>query len=707
MAEIFVRKFAEESLPKNIAVIARACEERVVMKKRPSQFLYAILSFAFVIMTGAGQLSAQVPMLLGYDGYLLENKKPANGVRNMEVRLHDAASKGKLLYNEKVGKVSVSNGEFYFEYGSKLGEALKGGSYWMEVVVNGKAQSPRERLVAVPFALKSGDAQQAMQSVSALSGNVTTLGAQVLRASSNASAAMGAVSTLSGNVTTQVAKLEATIQALRDELEAAGVFTGGGSGGNATAAMITVAGGTLPASSGLGNQTVETFRIGKYEVTWGEWKTVREWAVANGYNDLAGVGAGNGDNFPVINVSWYDVVKWSNARSEKEGMTPVYQVSGVTYKTGEVAPTVNATANGYRLPSEKEWEWAARGGVSSQGYTYSGSNVSNDVAWAIENSSGETKAVGTKGANELGIYDMSGNVWEWCEDVPLGVVGEKTRRGGGWDNASTDGCKVSTQYQFRTGDRYVALGFRLARNIDYSDMITVVGGTLPASSSLGNQTVATFQIGKCEVTWGEWKTVRDWAVTNGYSDLAGVGDTEPSGSADNFPVTDVSWYEVVKWSNARSEKEGLTPVYQVSGATYKTGQSVPTVNSTANGYRLPSEKEWEWAARGGVSSQGYTYSGSNTISEVGWTNENSSDGTKAVGTKAANELGIYDMSGNVWEWCWDVYDPYPTLRRIRGGSWSPYDLVVYAAVASRGNDSDYPGSRVYGQGFRLARSSGN
>ena len=236
-----------------------------------------------------------------------------------------------------------------------------------------------------------------------------------------------------------------------------------------------------------------------------------------------------------------------------------------------------------------------------------------------------------------------------------------------------------------------------------ANMVRVAGGKLPKSSKLAGQVVASFEIGKYEVTWGEWKSVRDWAVNNnkGY-DLAGVGDTEPSGSADNFPVTGVSWYDVVKWSNARSEQEGMTPVYQVSGATYKTGQSVPTESASANGYRLPSEKEWEWAARGGVSSKGYTYSGSNTVSEVGWTYENSSDGTKAVGTKAANELGMYDMSGNVLEWCFDLVGT--SNRRIRGGSW-----FVSADGATVGNRADgkYPSFGHNDFGFRLARSSGN
>jgi hypothetical protein len=229
------------------------------------------------------------------------------------------------------------------------------------------------------------------------------------------------------------------------------------------------------------------------------------------------------------------------------------------------------------------------------------------------------------------------------------------------------------------------------------NMVTVQGGTLLASSGLGNQTVGTFQIGKYETTWKEWQSVRTYAIANGY-DLTGVGN----GTASTHPVQMVSWYDVVKWSNAKSQMEGLTPVYTVNGTTYKTGQVVPTVSSAANGYRLPSEKEWEWAARGGVSSQGYTYSGSNTISAVAWTYENNTPyGTKAVGTKAANELGIYDMSGNVWEWCEDANSSY---RRIRGGGWNTFANV--ATVAYR-DYSDLPDSRHNRIGFRLVRSSGN
>jgi len=244
-------------------------------------------------------------------------------------------------------------------------------------------------------------------------------------------------------------------------------------------------------------------------------------------------------------------------------------------------------------------------------------------------------------------------------------------------------------------------------------MITVEGGTLPPfpTSVLSGTVVETFQMANREVTWDEWNEVRAWGVENGYADLEGVG----AGSGGSHPVRDVSWYDVVKWCNARSEREGLVPVYRVSGTIYRTGDFglfdsyLVQVDSSANGYRLPKEAEWEWTARGGVNSQNYTYSGSNDVSEVGWCWENSSGGpmnlfngrgTWPVAIKAANELGIHDMSGNVFEWCFD--ETSRTGRRIRGGSWYTGSVQGEVRVRQFGMDAQSSSSDV---GFRPARNS--
>jgi formylglycine-generating enzyme required for sulfatase activity len=233
----------------------------------------------------------------------------------------------------------------------------------------------------------------------------------------------------------------------------------------------------------------------------------------------------------------------------------------------------------------------------------------------------------------------------------------------------------------------------------------VTGGTLPASSALGAVPVDTFYIGKTEVTWGEWQTVRAWAVANGYTDLANVG----AGVGDNYPVSNVSWYDVVKWCNARSQKEGKTPVYTLDGAVYKIGQVTSTEVASANGYRLPSEKEWEFAARGGTQTNGYTYSGSNYLSAVGWYGGNSGGAVEEVGKKLANELGIYDMSGNLWEWSGSWYPGAPegSSRVLRGGDWY-YSVELYCTVAFRTYDfPEYRNGRDGGTGdgyygFRVA-----
>ena len=229
-----------------------------------------------------------------------------------------------------------------------------------------------------------------------------------------------------------------------------------------------------------------------------------------------------------------------------------------------------------------------------------------------------------------------------------------------------------------------------------SGMATVLGGSLPSNSGFANQRVATFYIGKFEVTWDEWRTVRTWAVANGYTDLSTAGN----GTSGNHPVRNVNWYQVLKWTNAKSEMEGLAPVYTVNGTAYRSGSSTPVFNETANGYRLPKQIEWEWAARGGINSQGYIYSGSNTLSAVAWTAMNSSNSTQSAGTKSSNELGIFDMSGNVWEWCWEAQNS--SDRVTYGGSYMDTDrfsIGLSNSLNFMNRDLDYPTL-----GFRLARN---
>lgn len=434
--------------------------------------------------------------------------------------------------------------------------------------------------------------------------------------------------------------------------------------------------------------TLNNFNIGETEVTQELWEAV----MGKGNNPSVNKGA----QYPVDNVSWNECIAF---------------IEKLNY----------ITKRQFRLPTEAEWEFAACGGLKSEGYKYSGSDNLDNVAW-YSNNSESTHQVGLLYSNELGICDMTGNVFEWCLDFhdfeyysrspefnPCNTIPSQDHviRGGSifTDDESYSMLRVTGRYFNKSHSKSEDCGFRLVeeitgtrataieapKSIDYEEVVVgeevikmirveggtfVMGNTEDKDASKHRVTLSDYYIGETEVTRGLWNTIMS-------NDAIEIEEAV-------LPVVDVSWEEC---------KEFIEKLNEYTGKNF----------------RLPTEAEWEFAARGGVKSNGYEYSGSNTLDDVAWYSDNSNKKPHKVGTKKPNELGLYDMSGNVWEWCEDVYDSeyyskspaknpcckYTNedheSRVRRGGCYSTYEFVCKATRRFR----ESPSIRG-GHGFRLA-----
>ena len=331
------------------------------------------------------------------------------------------------------------------------------------------------------------------------------------------------------------------------------------------------------------------------------------------------------------------------------------------------------TGLNFRLPTEAEWEYAARGGKKSRGFSYSGSDDSNEVA------SSYGSRVAQKKSNELGIYDMSGCTREMCSDIwknkyiydshvanpvgPIQTSGNRVLRGGTVSGVIAHPYSRAAYTPIWCGS---SMGFRLVLPTDqqrrmiyvsdttyytendtlktsvlysYFEMVYVEGGTFMMGATADDAdagadekpqhqvTLSDYYIGQVEVTQQLWNTV------------LGTANNPSSRKGNNLPVNNVSWDDCQRFIARLNELTGLH-------------------------FRLPTEAEWEYAARGGERSKGYKYSGSNDVNEVAWTSANSGSKTHDVGTKLPNELGIFDMSGNLWEWCQDWNVPYTSDAQV-------------------------------------------
>jgi len=248
------------------------------------------------------------------------------------------------------------------------------------------------------------------------------------------------------------------------------------------------------------------------------------------------------------------------------------------------------------------------------------------------------------------------------------------------------------------------------------EMVQIPAGTYTMGPDIWNNnatvemTLSAFKMSKYLVTQELYQAV----TGNNPSSFSSSPDgTEVQGKR---PVETITWFDAVEFCNKLSEREGLTPVYTITGRTPETGYPITAAtvipNWSNNGYRLPTDTQWEYACRAGTNTDWYFGNDVNELKNYAWYSANSNNKTHEVGLKTKNAFGLYDMHGNVWEWCWDWFADYPvepktdyfgpsagTDRVERGGSW--YSSAEITRSARRGYGYPYYG--YFNLGFRLVR----
>lgn len=302
----------------------------------------------------------------------------------------------------------------------------------------------------------------------------------------------------------------------------------------------------------------------------------------------------------------------------------------------------------------------------------------------------------------LKVSSDGGKTWQGPVELVTGDVGASIAPSAGKKLTWNAGVEMPNQYG-------VAFRFKVGADDIKRNRQTCVNEGSFGMSDYGIVTISIFYIDIYEITKEQWFSVRNWAILHGYE------FNEGGSFGGNHPIHSVNWYDAVKWCNARSESEGKKPAYYTDSKNLNvyrgSTQLIPFVN-WKSGYRLPTEAEWEKAARGGAENKFYSW-GTDSITPANANYSIAMKGrTTSVGDYPPNGYGIYDMCGNVWEWCWDEYAPYPIEkvflnpkgpesisgttnhknRVLRGGGWRNNDCKIQI----RNNSNPAIGYDYYG-----------